>query len=94
MSTTTETVEETVPTKPKRSWKAILLCTGILCLIAYLNRESKSSGGAGNCDCQYKDELGNKKRTHTGSYRDCVDLYRGEWLGDGVDCKVPKYTTF
>jgi hypothetical protein len=75
----------------KQRFLAILAGTAIMIFIAVLNKSGgNNSEDKGNCNCEYKDELGNRKRTHAIDKQSC-ESYPGKWLGYDASCNVTKY---
>lgn len=77
------------PAQKPLPWKWIFIATAILLALKWT--VGGNSNDKGNCDCEYKDDFGNRKRIHAGSYRDCIDLYHGKSLGTGASCEVTRY---
>ena len=92
MTTETQTTETEQPEKPKSKmpWKWIFIVAIVVWAVRHFGGSSTESG-ASNCNCQYEDGMGNKKRTHAIDLRTCTEMMNGEWLGYDADCKVPRY---
>ena len=76
----------------KQRFLAIAGGTILMIIIAIANKSGSgsSSNDKDNCNCEYKDELGNRKRTHAIDKQSC-ESYPGKWLGYDASCTVSKY---
>ncbi len=63
----------------------------IVIIIIFISPKKKSSSNENSksdCNCEYEDGAGNKKRFHALDYRDCVNADGGDWLGYDADYEV------
>lgn len=76
--------------KEKKPWstlKIIMVVLVAIFILRIITTDFDAPRGP-SCNCEYKDELGTKKRMRVAFYRDCKDLIGGDWLGDAADCEV------
>lgn len=67
--------------------KTIVILIPLFYLVGMFSGDTKTNSGSGSCNCEFTDQNGRTKRTHTSS-RDCIDLLSGTLLPDNSDCDV------
>lgn len=67
----------------------ILLFVSVLIILMYSRKgRNLNKSGSGSCNCETPNPSGEGTlRVHVDTYRHCIELFQGKWLGNDAKCE-------